>query len=60
MNIKIKVNNNDYKYFKYFNNECCYIYILRIVLLKVFINYKLSFIFNKELVFVSFINKDLY
>jgi hypothetical protein len=60
IDIKVKIGYNSYKSFKNTCSKRSGIYILRLSLLKIFINYKLSFIFNKEFIFVYFISKNLY
>jgi hypothetical protein len=60
IDIKVKIGYNSYKSFKNTCNKRSGIYILRSSLLKIFINYKLSFAFNKELIFVYLISKTLY
>jgi hypothetical protein len=60
INVKVKIGYNCYKSFKNTCKKRSGIYILRLSLLKIFINYKLSFAFNKETIFVCFISKNLY
>jgi hypothetical protein len=60
IDVKVKIGYNSYKSFKNTCSKRSGIYILRLSLLKISINYKLSFIFNKELIFVYFISKNLY
>jgi hypothetical protein len=60
IDIKVKISYNSYKSFKNTYSERNSIYILRLSLLKIFTNYKPSFTFNKELIFVYFISKNLY
>jgi hypothetical protein len=60
INVKVKMGYNCYKSFKNIYNKCNSIYILRLSLLKIFINYKLSFTFSKEIIFICFISKNLY
>ena len=60
INIKVKIGYNCYKSFKNIYSKYNSIYILKSRLLKIFINYKLSFIFNKEIIFIYLISKDLY
>ena len=60
INIKVKIGYNCYKSFKNIYNKRSSIYVLKSSLLKIFINYKLSFAFNKEIIFVYFISKNLY
>jgi hypothetical protein len=60
INVKVKISYNSYKSFENTCNERSGIYILRLSLLKIFTNYKLSFTFNKELIFIYLISKNLY
>jgi hypothetical protein len=60
IDIEIKISYNSYKSFKNTCSEYSSIYILRSSLLKISINYKPSFTFNKELIFIYFIYKNLY
>jgi hypothetical protein len=60
IDIKVKISYNSYKSFKNTCSERSSIYILKLSLLKIFTNYKPSFTFNKELIFVYFISKNLY
>ena len=60
INVKVKISYICYKSFKNIYNKHNSIYVLRLSLLKIFINYKLSFIFNKETIFVYLISKNLY
>jgi hypothetical protein len=60
INIKVKISYNSYKSYKNTCSKRSGIYILKLSLLKIFINYKLSFAFNKELIFVYLISKNLY
>jgi hypothetical protein len=60
INFEVKISYNSYKSFKNTYNKRNSIYILRLSLLKIFINYKLSFAFNKELIFICLISKNLY
>jgi hypothetical protein len=60
INIKVKISHNSYKSYKNTCSKRSGIYILKLSLLKIFINYKLSFAFNKELIFVYLISKNLY
>jgi hypothetical protein len=60
INVKVKIGYNSYKSFKNTYNKRNSIRVLRLSLLKIFINYKLSFTFNKELIFVYLISKNLY
>jgi hypothetical protein len=60
IDIKVKINYNSYKSFKNTCSERNSIRVLRSNLLKIFINYKLSFTFNKVLIFIYFISKNLY
>jgi hypothetical protein len=60
IDIKVKIGYNSYKSFKNTCSERSSIRVLRSRLLKIFINYKLSFTFNKELIFVYLISKNLY
>jgi hypothetical protein len=60
INIKVKIGYNSYKSFKNTCSKHSSIYVLRLYLLKIFINYKPSFISNKELIFIYLISKNLY
>jgi hypothetical protein len=60
IDIKVKIGYNSYKNSKNTYNKRNNIYILKLSLLKISINYKPSFTFNKELIFVYFISKNLY
>jgi hypothetical protein len=60
INVKVKIGYNSYKSFKNTCSKRSSIYILKLSLLKIFTNYKLSFTFNKELIFVYLISKNLY
>jgi hypothetical protein len=60
INIKVKIGYNSYKSFKNTSSKHSSIYVLRLYLLKIFINYKPSFISNKELIFIYLISKNLY
>jgi hypothetical protein len=60
INVKVKIGYNSYKSFKNTYSKCSGIHVLRSSLLKIFINYKLSFIFNKEAIFIYLISKNLY
>jgi hypothetical protein len=60
IDIKVKIGYNSYKSFENTCSERSSIRVLRSRLLKIFINYKLSFTFNKELIFVYLISKNLY
>jgi hypothetical protein len=60
IDIKVKISYNSYKSFKNTCSERNSIRVLRSNLLKIFINYKLSFTFNKVLIFIYFISKNLY
>jgi hypothetical protein len=60
IDIEVKISYNSYKSFKNTYSKCSGIRVLRSRLLKIFINYKPSFAFNKELIFVYFISKNLY
>jgi hypothetical protein len=60
INVKVKISYNGYKSSKNTCSEHSGIYVLKSRLLKIFINYKLSFIFNKELIFIYLISKNLY
>jgi hypothetical protein len=60
IDVEVKISYNCYKSFKNMCNKCSGIRVLRSSLLKIFINYKLSFIFNKEAIFIYFISKNLY
>jgi hypothetical protein len=60
IDIKVKIGYNSYKSFKNTYNKRSGICILKLSFLKIFINYKPSFTFNKELIFVYLISKNLY
>jgi hypothetical protein len=60
IDIKVKIGYNSYKSFKNTCNKRSSIYVLRLSLLKIFTNYKPSFIFSKEPIFVYLISKNLY
>jgi hypothetical protein len=60
INVKAKISYNCYKSFKNACNKRSGIRVLKSRLLKIFINYKLSFTFNKETIFICFISKNLY
>jgi hypothetical protein len=60
IDIKVKIGYNSYKSFENTCSECSGIRVLRSRLLKIFINYKLSFISSKELIFIYLISKNLY
>jgi hypothetical protein len=59
INVEVKIGYNSYKSSKNTCSERSGIRVLRSRLLKIFINYKPSFTFNKELIFVYFISKKL-
>jgi hypothetical protein len=60
INVKVKIGYNGYKSFKNTCSKRSGIYILRLSLLKISTNYKPRLIFNKVLIFVYFISKNLY
>jgi hypothetical protein len=60
IDIEVKISYNCYKSFKNACSKRSGIRVLKSRLLKIFINYKLSFTFNKETIFVYFISKNLY
>jgi hypothetical protein len=60
IDVKVKIGYNSYKSFKNTCNKRSGIHVLRSRLLKIFINYKLSFTFNKKAIFIRFISKNLY
>jgi hypothetical protein len=60
INVKVKISYNSYKSFKNTYSERSGIYVLKSRLLKISTNYKPSFAFNKELIFVYLISKNLY
>ena len=60
IDVEVKISYKSYKSFKNIYNKYSSIYVLGLSLLKIFINYKLSFIFNKEAIFIYFIGKNLY
>jgi hypothetical protein len=60
INVKVKIGYNCYKSFKNTCSEYSNIRVLRLSLLKIIINYKLNFTFNKETIFICFISKNLY
>jgi hypothetical protein len=60
INIKVKIDYNSYKNSKNTCSKRSGIYVLRSSLLKIFINYKLSFTFSKEIIFIYLISKNLY
>jgi hypothetical protein len=60
IDIKVKIGYNSYKSFKNTCSKRSGIRVLRLRFLKISINYKLSFTFNKELIFVYLISKNLY
>jgi hypothetical protein len=55
IDVKVKIGYNSYKSFKNTCSERSGIYVLKLRLLKIFTNYKLSFISSKELIFICFI-----
>jgi hypothetical protein len=55
INVKVKIGYNYYKSFKNIYNKYNSISILKLYLYFYFINYKPSFIFNKEAIFIYFI-----
>jgi hypothetical protein len=60
IDIKVKISYYSYNSFKNTCSERSNIHVLKSRLLKIFINYKLSFIFNKEIIFIYLISKNLY
>jgi hypothetical protein len=60
INFEVKISYNSYKSFENTCNKRNGIRVLRLRLLKIFINYKLNFTFNKELIFVYLISKNLH
>jgi hypothetical protein len=58
IDVKVKIGYNSYKSFKNTCNERSGIYILRLSLLKISINYKPRLAFNKVLIFIYFISKN--
>jgi hypothetical protein len=60
INVKVKIGYNCYKSFKNTYSKRNSIRILKSYLLKIFINYKPSFTFNKETIFIYLISKNLY
>jgi hypothetical protein len=60
VNVKVKISYNSYKSFENTCSERSSIHVLKSILLKIFTNYKLSFIFNKVLILIYFISKNLY
>jgi hypothetical protein len=60
IDIKVKISYNSYKSFKNTCSKRSGIRVLKSRLLKIFINYKLSFAFNKEAIFIRLISKNLY
>jgi hypothetical protein len=60
IDVKVKIGYNSYKSSKNTCSEHSGIRVLRSRLLKIFINYKLSFTFNKKSIFVYLISKNLY
>jgi hypothetical protein len=60
INVKVKISYNSYKSFENTCSERGGIYVLRLSPLKIFINYKPSFISNKETIFIYLISKNLY
>jgi hypothetical protein len=60
INIKVKIGYNCYKSFINTYSEHSGIYVLRSRLLKISINYKLSFTFNKVFIFICLISKNLH
>jgi hypothetical protein len=60
IDIKVKIGYNSYKSFKNTCSKRSGIRVLKSRLLKIFINYKLSFAFNKEAIFIRLISKNLY
>jgi hypothetical protein len=60
IDVKVKIGYNSYKSFENTCSKHSGIYILKSSLLKIFTNYKLSFISSKVLIFVYFISKNLY
>jgi hypothetical protein len=60
IDVKVKIGYNCYKSFKNTCSKHSGIRVLKSRLLKIFINYKLSFAFSKELIFIYFISKNLY
>jgi hypothetical protein len=60
IDIKFKISYNCYKSFKNTYSKRSGIRVLKSRLLKIFINYKPSFIFSKETIFIYLISKNLY
>jgi hypothetical protein len=60
VNIEIKIGYNSYKSFENTCSKRSGIRVLKSSLLKIFINYKPSFISSKVLILVCFIGKNLY
>jgi hypothetical protein len=60
IDIKVKIGYNSYKSFKNTCSKRSGIRVLKSRLLKIFINYKPSFAFNKEAIFIRLISKNLY
>jgi hypothetical protein len=60
IDIKVKIGYNSYKSFKNTCSKRSGIYVLKLRLLKISTNYKPSFTFNNELIFVYLISKNLY
>jgi hypothetical protein len=60
INVEVKIGYNSYKSFKNTCSERSGIRVLKSRLLKISTNYKPSFTFSKELIFVYFISKNLY
>jgi hypothetical protein len=60
IDVKVKIGYNGYKSFKNTCSEYNGIYILRLSLLKISTNYKPRLAFNKVLIFICFIGKNLY
>jgi hypothetical protein len=60
IDIEVKIGYNSYESFKSTCSKRSGIYILRSSLLKISTNYKPRLAFNKVLIFIYFISKDLY
>jgi hypothetical protein len=60
VNVKVKIGYNSYKSFENTCSERSGIRVLGLSLLKISTNYKPSFAFNKVLILICFISKNLY
>jgi hypothetical protein len=60
INVEVKIGYNGYKSSENTCSKRSGIYILKSSLLKIFTNYKPRLAFNKVLIFICFISKNLY